>query len=320
MRNPFTAKDMLSNPGLKVLGLLLALMLWFHVATNRDYETVVEYTLEFTGLPDSVVFLGEPPTIARVRAQGSGKQLLRTLWQNRRWPVDLSEAGIGSVRINLGPSDVPLFGIEGVQITELTSPRQVNLALDILEQKTVPLYSETVWSTAVGYVRVGSEDWTPGEVVLRGPRTALANISRVRSKRVDFLNQSESVDQDIDLISPGHYGITVSPAQARLRQTVEPIITRDFAALDVRVAITTHRDTCYVQPPQVDISVAGPESAMNEIILDSIQIVCAVGDQDTSGTRRSLWVHVPEPLQVLKAQPDSVTVWREPRPRTNPRN
>ncbi len=320
MRNPFTAKDMLSNPGLKLLGLLLALMLWFHVATNRDYETVVEYTLEYTGLPDSVVFLAEPPTIARVRAQGSGKLLLRTLWQNRRWPVDLSEAGTGSVRINIGPSDAPLFGIEGVQITELTSPRQMNLALDFLEQKTVPVVSESIWSTASGFVRVGTEDWTPGEVVLKGPRAALAGINQVSSERVEFLDRAESVDQEIKLVPPGQYGVTLSPARVHLRQTVEPLITRDFADLAIRVATTSHRDTCYVQPPQVDISVAGPESAMQAIILDSIQIVCAVSDQDTSGTRRSLWVYVPEPLEVLKTQPDSVTVWREPRPRTNPRN
>lgn len=320
MENPFSLRKAFSNPGLKLLGLFLAVLLWFHVATNKDYEIDVSYAFDYVNLPDSLIIAAQPPEWTTVRQQGSGKLLIRMLWQNRTWSVDLSNAHVGTNTIQLSRFDVPLFGLEGIQVVDLGQYDSLPLVIDSLGMKWVPIVSDLVWEVAPGYVRMGGEQWEPDSASLEGPTKTLRRISEVRSAPVEIRNQSEPVDREVDLVAPGNYAVRMTPLRVRLQQDIEPFIQQEFTNLNVVVATHSTRDTSTVVPPTVSVEVGGPQSAMHQLIPDSISVVCVVAAQDTTGQRRSLWVSVPEPLQVLKTDPDSVTVWRHDRTRTHSRN
>ena len=93
MKNPLTIKNVFRNPGLKLVGLGMALLLWFHVATNREYDTIIDYTLDYVNLPDSLILAARPAQSIQATAQGSGKLLLRFWWQNRHWPSTQLQVG-----------------------------------------------------------------------------------------------------------------------------------------------------------------------------------------------------------------------------------
>ena len=320
MENPFTLRKAFSNPGLKLLGLFLAVLLWFHVATNKDYEIDVSYAFDYVDLPDSLIIAEQPPQWTSVRQQGSGKLLIRMLWQTRVWSIDLSNARVGTNTILLSRFDVPLFGLEGIQVVDLGQYDSLRLVIDSVVTKQVPVLSDVVWEVAPGFVRMGNEQWEPDSATLTGPAQTLRQIKDVRSAPVEIRNQSEPVDREVDLVAPGRYAVTMKPQRVRLQQEIEPFIQQEFTNLNVVVATHSSRDTSTVVPPTVSVEVGGPQSAMHQLIPDSISVVCVVAAQDTTGQRRSLWVSVPEPLQVLKTDPDSVTVWRHDRPRSHTRN
>ena len=56
---------MFDNLGLKAFALLLAVLLYLHVLTDRTSEKVVYFPLEVEGLPDSLA-LAKPPHFSRV--------------------------------------------------------------------------------------------------------------------------------------------------------------------------------------------------------------------------------------------------------------
>ncbi len=320
MKRRFTIKGLFGNPGLQLAGLGLAVMLWFHVATNKDYDTTIDYTFEYINLPDSLILAARPTETVQANVQGSGKLLLRFWWQTRRWPIDLTGARVGTLTLPLDVSDAPLFGLDGVQVLDLQGADHLTLVVDSIAEKMVPIVTDAVWQIAPEFVRVGHEKWTPDSVKVTGPKEALKNISEVRSTRLDMKERSESFDREVDLAPPRSFGVAIAPQTARLRQAIEPYVTREFNDLSVRVATTSTRDTCSVNPSAVNVQLGGPASVMDRVNPDSISVVCAVAEHDTSGGRRSLWVYAPEPLQVLRTSPDSVTIWRDERPRTSSRN
>ncbi len=320
MKTPFTIKNVFRNPGLKLVGLGMALLLWFHVATNREYETIIDYTFDYVNLPDSLILAAPPPQSIQATAQGSGKLLLRFWWQNRHWPLDLTDARVGTLTIPLDRSDAPLLGLDGVQILDLRGADHVTLVIDSVAEKTVPIVTDAIWQIAADFVRVGPEKWLPDSVRVTGPKEVLKNITEVRSTRLESKERSEPFDREVELSVPRAYGVTIAPEKSRLRQAIEPYVTREFIGLTIRVATTSTRDTCSVEPQAVTVQLGGPESLMARVSPDSISVVCAIADHDTSGGRRSLWVYAPEPLQVLRTTPDSVTIRRDARTRTHSRN
>jgi YbbR domain-containing protein len=320
MRKPFNPKNALRNPWLKLAGLGLAVMLWFHVATNKEYETTVQYTFKYVNLPDSLTLAAPPATTIDVTAKGSGKLLLRLLWQRRTWEVDLADAEIGSQTLPLGPSVAPLFGIEGIEILDLQGRDHLTLAVDALDSEMVPLVSDLVWAVPSKFTRVGPEQWVPDSVLVKGPRQTLANIRGIQPVPPDLENVTTTVDREVALREPDAYGVEISPTKVRLHQVIEPFVEKVYPNLLVSVATSTAQEECYVEPQFVSVTLGGPRSLMEQAKPESISVVCAVADEDTSGARRSIWVHVPEPLQVLETRPDSVTIWRNGRTQTSSRN
>jgi hypothetical protein len=321
MPSIFSPRRIIHNPGLKLLALSLALLLWFHVATDREYEVDVPFEFSYLNLPDSLTFAEAPPAKIDARMRGTGKLLLPTLWQVLRWPIDLSSTRkAGVVTIPLAPADVPLSGIEGVKALDLLGPDDLILVVDRIGEKMVPVVSNCAFEADLAHVCVGTEEWTPDSVYLTGPKTVLTGINSVFTRRIRLTNLSEPVDQDVELMPPPVYGVTLSPKRVQLHRMVEAYVQREFANRTVQVTMPDTPDTFGVVPEVVSVQVGGPESAMDRIAPESVSVGYVASVKDTTGARRRVWTHIPAPLRVLKITPDSVTVWRDGRSRTRARN
>lgn len=63
--------------GWKVVALLLALVLWFHVATEKTYEKTFDTRIQIMGLKKNLQVEDIQPPSAAVSVVASGKQLLQ---------------------------------------------------------------------------------------------------------------------------------------------------------------------------------------------------------------------------------------------------
>jgi YbbR domain-containing protein len=68
-----------ANPGWKIAAILLALVLWFHVATEKTYEKIFQAKIETVGLPKNLQVETIEPKTTRVSVIGTGKQLLQLM-------------------------------------------------------------------------------------------------------------------------------------------------------------------------------------------------------------------------------------------------
>ena len=64
------------NLGLKFTALLLAVVVYLNVYTDRSTTMLVSFPLEYTDLDDSLSVSGPSPSVVQAELKGTGKQLI----------------------------------------------------------------------------------------------------------------------------------------------------------------------------------------------------------------------------------------------------
>jgi len=307
----------LHNIPLKLLALFFAILLWIHVATNQRYDLEVQYRLAYVNIPDSLVFAQTPTSTIDVFMRGSGKGLIRLLWSERHWPIDMTRAKVGVHRIHLTTDDIPVYGIQGLEALGLLDSDTVTIVLDSVGHRTVPTRSGGDVHAADGFVLSRAPVLTPDSVHLSGARSTLARIDAIYTEPFTVSNLTEPVEKVAALALPSEVALDAPARRCQLYLNVEPYLTREFTSIPVTINPARGGDTLEVWPNRVIVSIAGPQSAVTQLPADSIHVDCAPPPIRGNRTMASVRAKVPTPLQVLKVNPDSVTVERHGRARAD---
>lgn len=104
------------NIGWKIGGLVLALALWFHLATEKVYEKNFDVDIETVGLADNLAVGKIVPAKANIAVTGTGKQLLKLSFLEelilRTDLSDIRNPGVYRRKFNLAdihPIDVSMY-------------------------------------------------------------------------------------------------------------------------------------------------------------------------------------------------------------------
>ena len=306
-----------SNMTLKLLAIIFAMLLWFHVATNQEYDQEILYTISYVNIPSSLVMASASDNEVAVHMRGSGKGLMRLMWGERRWPIDLSRAKVGTQQIHILADNIPLYGIKDLSVLGLVDSDTLTVILDSSGQKTVPVRSSVEIAPTAGFVCSTDPILTPDSVVLTGPRTNLERVEEVWTQPDLIKDVRDPVERLLSLLPAKSYGVTMNVDHISLYQKVEPYLTRAFSAVPVQVTGRHESEGLDISPSYVIVEVAGPQSAVVQLIADSINVSCEPLLLDENKLSVRTKASVPSPLRVLKLSPDSVTVERHERTRAD---
>lgn len=169
-----------NNIAVKIFAFILAVTLWAYVAGDILRTNVPEITRTYRNVPLSWLNMGEQLEIMRIPGEvdvlliGRSDILEAITPQNIKAFVDLRDLGEG--RHQLAPNaDVP----RGVRILSF-NPQHVVVELEVVESPQMPVSLDILGSPADGFV-MGEPRILPNAVFVRGPRSILENVSRVRA-------------------------------------------------------------------------------------------------------------------------------------------
>jgi YbbR domain-containing protein len=311
---------LLRNFQLKILAIIFAMVLWFHVATNQRYDLEILYNISYVNIPDKLALVEQPVSEFAVMLRGSGKGLMRLMWGDRNWPIDLSRAKVGSQKVAMHAEQVPFFGISDLEVLGLLDGDTVTVTLDSLAEKVVPIRSSVQIEPTEGFIVADAPILTPDSTVIIGPKHNLDQIHDVWTKPEFIVKVDGPVERLLPVLPPPVFGVTTGVQQIRLYHKIEPYLTRAFESVPVRVEGQLSSDEFEISPDRVFVEVAGPQSAVVQLVVDSIAVIChPLFLEDTAIFVRAA-VTVPAPLRVLKLSPDSVTVERSERTRADTGN
>jgi YbbR domain-containing protein len=294
----------------KLVALLMALLLWFHVATDKVYEYTRTFPLEISNIPPHLVLAEKIPEQVKVKIRGRGKELLKLLLAERKsLEIDAKELKNGETGYVIKPDQIPIPEGSELQVTDILSPHSLKIKLDHLLEKKVKVEPHLGVLPADGFVQVGGLHYTPKEVVISGPKVSVTNIEVIHTKEKVIQNAEKSVSGQLDLAMPPGYNLKVSSPAINFSVEIQKAVEKEFSNLPVKLINIPKQREILLSPDSINVTIFGPESLVNQIIPDKIKAVidCAKTIKKDK-FKLPVIVELPSEVKLKRVEPESLEV------------
>jgi hypothetical protein len=207
--------SILDNLGFKIVALVVAVVVWFGVKSDRQTEIRYPVQLELQPPSEDETILGPVPARVDVIFAGAGKDLLRLGDVPYRVRKRLEPGPLGPRRVILEAQDVVTSGTSEVKPVAV-SPNVITLTLDRLVSKRVPVRSRGELEPADGYHVQGPVRFEPSSVTLIGARTLLSQIDSVAVDVGRFRGSRAPIRQAVAVGLPQYPSVIVQPDSIRV--------------------------------------------------------------------------------------------------------
>jgi YbbR domain-containing protein len=206
------------NPGLKVLALVLATLLWFTI-TGHQIERRISVPVSYRNVPAPLELTGEQTDRVTVHVRGDDT-VVSTLTEGAlRVTVDLAGSQPGANIMPLRTDTVAAPArVEVMQI----EPGTVTVMLEKAGQAAVPVWPTIEGQPAPGYV-AGAITIEPDVVTIAGPESRLTGLLGVVTERVRLDGRTSRVVQDVAVGVNDPQLRVSSPHTVRVTVQIDPV-------------------------------------------------------------------------------------------------
>ena len=294
----------------KLAALIMALLLWFHVATDHVYETTRTFPLEITNIPPQLILSEKMPPQVEVDIRGRGKEHLKFLLSERKSiKIDARLFKAGETDYVIKPQQIPIpEGLE-LSVTNIILPQEVKIELDHLLEKKVDILPRINILPEKGYIQVGQLQYSPKQVVVSGPKTQLADVKEIYTSEKVYDQVTKPVSDQAELLLPAGYNIRLSIQKISFSADIQKTVDRRISDLPIQVSgIPGYRQVLLI-PDSISIIITSAETLLNRITPDDIKVLV----DGTKAKRREITilpiqVQLPPNMILKEAIPDSVEV------------
>lgn len=187
------------NLGLKLVALVLALVVYLHVYTERPATMLVGFPVQLTDLADSLSLSGRPLPDIQAELRGTGKQLIRLRLTEPRLKISLAGVRPGRFQRAITTEDLPILAQEGISVLRLIGPLIVEAQIERTLERTVPVAPIIEGKPADGWVFAGGVLCEPAVVTVRGPAEEVARLDSVRLERIRIEGRHTLVRSEVEV-------------------------------------------------------------------------------------------------------------------------
>ena len=301
----------MENAWIKIVALLMGLLLWFHVATEKVYKYRLSLPITDITLGEKLTLAKAPPDSFTVVVSASGKQLLRRQWRQRGIRIMAAQLGPGRHTLSLTTANTFLSNPGGfVRLEEIVSPTSMLLSVDYIAERKVAVRSGIAAVPDEGFAVLSISPPQPAEVTLRGARSLVREVSDVTTEPRVLANLRDNLTITLPLAEPEGYQVVLQPDSVTLAITIVAVKTRVIDAIPVMVINAPTDRHLIVFPPQLEIELTGPPDDIDTLSGNSINATVDYSELDSRG-RGPVTVICPTPFKVKKISVDTVTVFGE---------
>jgi YbbR domain-containing protein len=295
------------NLWVKVAAILLAILLWFHVATEKKYQYEITLNINQIDIPEGLILAEPPEGQITVLVSATGKRLLRSDWKRSGVKVTLTRSNPGTFRSDISLANASLIKSDGLDLLEIISPREVKINCDFALEKTVPVKSRVDFIPGDGYVVDENIVIVPDSITLYGPRRNILKIDSVETYSETYRGIRNNLEMEVGLDYPDFYGLIIEPDTVTLLVTVLPIKSRLFIDIPVQLVNAMVNDSVMIDPATVELRVGGKAE-----IIDSLRIedITARADYDRADSTGAIPIEfdLPPSVSIMASTSDTVKI------------
>lgn len=295
------------NLWVKIAALILAVLLWFHVATEKVYQHEISLPLAWINLTRELVISEPPPDSIRVIVSATGKTLLRTDWKKRGVSLMVHQSRPGRFKVDVSSENLSLVNADKVELVSVINPREIYLQCDQKIQKSLPVKSRFVITPDEGYAVDNVDSIVPATVNVAGPNRTVAPISFVETEEKIFEGVRNNFTRKIALSVPDIYGLEFEPDSVLAFITVVPVKRKTFTGIAIQLINSPPGWQFGLDPDSIDIIVSGKSGVINSL---NQEFISAIADYALIGTDgfAAVQVLLPGNISLISQTADSVKV------------
>lgn len=208
--------------------MLIATVLWFLNALEKDYSTTISYPVRYVSPPNHQFLTNTPPEKLDLKVDAHGFTLLRHKLSFSYSPIILNLTNItrnleSNNGVYLVQGNTLIRRISG-QISNEISLQQVNpdiirIVLDSLKTKSVQVKADVYVDFKTQFNLKNPINVQPGKVMLTGPALIVDTVQFILTEKHTFKELDKTIDRTLKLKHPE--STTLVPAEVHLQIEVE---------------------------------------------------------------------------------------------------
>jgi YbbR domain-containing protein len=207
------------NLGLKLVALLLALVVYLNVYTDRPTTMTVSFPIQLNDIGDSLSLSGPVPGAVQAELRGTGKQLIRVRLSEPMLKISLAGVGRGRFERAVSAADLPVTASDGIEIERVIGPRMLQIQLDRKISRSVPVAPRVDGTLGAGVS--GKVVAIPDHVTVRGPEAVVSALDSVVLDRLRVDGRRDTVRARVSPEGLPDWCST-DPATVTVRVTLRP--------------------------------------------------------------------------------------------------
>ncbi|MCM2272692.1 MAG: CdaR family protein [candidate division Zixibacteria bacterium] len=306
----------LNNFWLKLLALLIGLIVWFHVVTEKNYSYEVTLPVVDVDLRDDLTLATMPPDSLYIQVSAKGKQLVQSAWRENGIRINISKMPAGHHSLILSPEIVQLdTPRKNVVVEEVLAPSQWEIEIEPKETVELPITPTIIATAEDGFAVSRRIEATPERATLTGPGSVVRQYSSLLTESKELTGLRSSVTVRARIAVPKLLGMRVEPDSVTLRIDVVPVKTRVYDNLAIAVYNAPPDHTVRTNPPVVRVELTGPPEDIE--LLNRNALAAAVDYRKmTREGMAAVSVDCPAAFRVKTVSEDSVRILASPNART----
>ena len=291
----------LQNLDLRLVSLALAVILWLHAATEREYTVAFNCPLAVLNIPQGYVLAALPKPVA-CDITATGKDLVAFKLRTPQVVVDAGNRQVRNQTFKLTESVLQCpFGLAARQVA-FAVPELV-VKLDRLGSKTVLLLPDLTGQPAEGFAVSDSTGAVPDSVALQGPEKLVEQIDTLLTEPVRIDELRQAVDIRARVVVPDFQLFAAAPESATVRLRFEKTGERLFKNQPIALANRGQGYLVSFSPGTVDIVIAGPQQLLQGARPEDIKVFLDLKDLARGSHQLQAVIELPDRLEMIAANP-----------------
>ncbi len=269
------------NTTAKILSVMFAAILWFHISTETDYDYKVFIPITYIEPSSGYMLASKPPEETQVYLRGSGKSLFLFMLKNffnpggSYIPVNLAGLPKGRHQINLDKENIFLSTERDISVESIIYNSFFPVVVDKRIERTVRVDSDSlpVFKMGNGYVLSGKPSVSPKSVTIEGPEDIINTIIslRVATLSNNIISQGDSLVKA--KLNDKIQFVKVTPVDVDIYFRVEPLRTKLFHGIPVIFKNFPGGIRQHLSPDTLSVFIQGPESVISKSRTEDIFVI-----------------------------------------------
>ena len=290
-----------NNSDIRLASLVLAMLIWLHAATEREYQQKIYCPVLVTNIPSGFVLAATPPLVpCQIKARG--KDMIVFKLNPPRVLVDMANRQVKKLTVDLSP-DLLRYPFNLMVTEAVFVINEITINLDRQWRKEVRVLPDISGIPASGYIVCDSTAAEPSLVTLTGPQYLLEKLDSVYTwpVKVDGKSQNQRIYSRV--VPPDTLLFKTDPESVWVKLCFEKTQERLYKNVPVTLL---HRGQGYLvsfSPGTIDLAVAGPQQLLQQAEAGQFRITLDLQGLAPGHYRLQAVIELPDKLELIAADP-----------------